>query len=79
MDKVGVYEAKTHLPKLLSRVAKGQRITITKHGTAVAMLVPAATARAQPVDEVIAALRAFRRRHRLAGMSLRAMIRQGRR
>jgi hypothetical protein len=29
---VGAYEAKTHLPSLLDRVAKGEQITITRHG-----------------------------------------------
>ncbi|MEQ1438679.1 type II toxin-antitoxin system prevent-host-death family antitoxin [Fontimonas sp. SYSU GA230001] len=38
--EVGAYEAKTHLPKLLARVARGERITITKHGKAVAELRP---------------------------------------
>ena len=39
MSTVGAYEAKTHLPKLLERVARGERITITKHGLPVAELV----------------------------------------
>ena len=41
METVGAYEAKTHLTKLLERVAKGERITITKHGVPVATLQPA--------------------------------------
>ena len=32
METVDAYEAKTHLPKLLERVSKGERNTITKHG-----------------------------------------------
>ena len=32
MRTVGAYEAKTHLPRLLDEVEKGERITITKHG-----------------------------------------------
>ena len=40
MTTVGAYEAKTHLPKLLARVAQGERIQITKHGQPVAQLVP---------------------------------------
>lgn len=40
MDTVGSFEAKTHLPKLLERVARGEKITITRHGKPVAMLVP---------------------------------------
>ncbi|MDY6857446.1 MAG: type II toxin-antitoxin system prevent-host-death family antitoxin [Thermodesulfobacteriota bacterium] len=38
METVGAYEAKTHLPKLLKRVLKGKRITITKHGVPVTVL-----------------------------------------
>jgi prevent-host-death family protein len=40
MDTIGAFEAKTHLPSLLERVAKGEKITITKHGKPVALLVP---------------------------------------
>ncbi len=32
METIGAYEAKTHLPKLLERVRKGERIPITRHG-----------------------------------------------
>jgi len=32
---VGAYDAKTHLPKLLELVARGKKITITKHGVPV--------------------------------------------
>ncbi len=39
---VGVHEAKTHLSKLLERVATGEEITITRRGEAVARLVPPA-------------------------------------
>ena len=37
---IGAYEAKTHLPALLERVARGERFTITKHGRPIARLVP---------------------------------------
>ena len=40
MIEVGAYEAKTHLPRLLERVANGERITITKHGVPIAILIP---------------------------------------
>lgn len=40
-DSVNVHEAKTHLSKLLARVAKGEEITIAKAGEPVARLVPA--------------------------------------
>ena len=41
MTTVGTFEAKTHLTRLLERVAKGERIVITNRGKPVAMLVPA--------------------------------------
>ena len=78
METVGAYEAKTHLPKLLERVAKGERITITKHGVPVATLQPA-NAKRMPVHEAIEQLKRFRNGHRLDGPSIRSMIEEGRR
>ena len=40
MNTIGAFDAKTHLSALLERVAKGERFTITRHGTPVALLVP---------------------------------------
>ena len=42
MDSIGAYEAKTHLAQLLDRVARGESLTITRHGKPVARLVPVA-------------------------------------
>jgi prevent-host-death family protein len=39
-NTVGAYQAKTHFSELLEKVEAGQEITITRHGTPVAMLVP---------------------------------------
>jgi len=79
METVGAYEAKTHLPKLLERVAKGERITITKHGIPVATLQPAASAKKNPLRETIEQLKRFRSGHRLEGEAIREMIEEGRR
>jgi prevent-host-death family protein len=40
MKTVGAYKAKTHLLRLLDRVRKGERIVITRHGTAITVLRP---------------------------------------
>jgi prevent-host-death family protein len=40
MTQVGVHEAKTHLSRLLRRVAQGVEIVITSSGRPAAMLVP---------------------------------------
>lgn len=37
MHRVGAFEAKTRLSKLLEWVAKGERFTIEKHGVPVAV------------------------------------------
>ena len=79
METVGAYEAKTHLTQLLERVAKGEKITITKHGVPVATLQPANSLKKTPVREVIEQLKRFRNAHRLNGLSIRKMIEEGRR
>ena len=79
MSTVGAYEAKTHLPKLLERVAKGERITITKHGVPVAVLQPPMSGRKSDVGTVIQELKEFRQHHHLNGLSIRGMIEEGRR
>ena len=78
MDTVGVYEAKTRLPKLLDQVERGATITITRHGKPVARLVPVAGHRPS-VPEVIESLRAFRQGRRLGRSTIRAMMLDGRR
>jgi len=40
MTEVNIHEAKTHLSRLLARVAAGEEIIISKAGTPVARLVP---------------------------------------
>jgi prevent-host-death family protein len=79
METVGAYEAKTHLPKLLERVSKGERITITKHGIPVAILQPPDPEKAVDAKSIIAELRQLRNQNNLGGLSIREMIEEGRR
>jgi prevent-host-death family protein len=79
METIGAYEAKTHLPKLLQRVIKGERITITKHGMPVAVLQPFPKLRRTELEKVIKELRRFREKHTFKGLSIRNMIEEGRR
>ena len=79
MDTVGSYEAKTRLPNLLQRVAKGERIAITRHGVAIAMLVPANAQNKRDPKEVIREIKAFRKGRKLRGVSIRQLIEEGRR
>ncbi|MBW2030660.1 MAG: type II toxin-antitoxin system prevent-host-death family antitoxin [Deltaproteobacteria bacterium] len=77
MTKVGAYEAKTRLSELLEKVARGDRIVITKHGRPVAVLSPAST-QASP-GEVVAQIKAFRQGRRLKRLRIREIIEEGRR
>jgi prevent-host-death family protein len=77
--EVGAYEAKTHLPSLLERVQHGERVTITKHGVPVAMLVPVVPVAKPDLRAVIGELKTFAKGHSTGGMSIREMIEEGRR
>jgi prevent-host-death family protein len=79
MTTVGAYEAKTHLSELLERVAKGEKITITKHGVPVAMLVPPPTTKSSDVRAAIEELRRLRKGRTLGGITIRELIEEGRR
>ena len=79
MKTIGAYEAKTHLPRLLDEVEKGERITITKHGRPVAILVPPDAEPAADVDALMDLMREFRKGNRLDGLSIRELIDEGRR
>ena len=72
MQSIGAYEAKTHLPRLLDLVARGESLTITRHGQPVARLVPVeneARGRARQ-----AARRILERRARLNRTSVSELI-----
>jgi len=79
MGTVGLFDAKTHLSALLERVAKGEEITITKHGTPVALLVPAGNRPKKDPKEVAQRIRALRKGARLKGLTVRQLIEEGRR
>jgi prevent-host-death family protein len=80
METVGAFEAKTHLASLLDRVAKGERITITRHGVPAAMLVPIGLPGPRlSHQEVVEAMRELRKRVKPGKMSIREMVNQGRR
>jgi prevent-host-death family protein len=81
MKSVGTYEAKTHLPRLLSQVEKGETITITKRGKPIAKLVPADAAAKKDVKQVIEEMLKYRDLHGPAlgdDLTIREMIEEGR-
>ena len=79
MTEIGVFEAKTHLPRLLKRVEEGERFVITRHARPVAELIPYGGPDADEVRGAIESLGEFRKSHSLGGLSVREMIEEGRR
>jgi prevent-host-death family protein len=77
MDTIGTFEAKTHLTRLLDRVAAGEQITITRHGTPIARLVPIRPT--SPIRETIARLKEFSKGQTLGGLRVKDLISEGRR
>lgn len=76
---VGAYEAKTHFSQLLERVVAGEEITITRHGHAVARLVPiAATPSVESRREAVRQMRELACRNHLKGLRIRDLMTEGR-
>jgi prevent-host-death family protein len=82
MTAIGVYDAKTQLPKLLERVSRGERFVITKHGPPVAQLVPAVVEAAVTVKGIIREMEEWQEREGPTlgpGQSSRELREEGRR
>lgn len=82
MIEVGTFEAKTHLTQLLERVAKGDRVVITRRGKPVAMLVPPEEDKGTDVAAIVRSMLAHRDEQgpKLGrGLSIRQLIEEGRR
>jgi prevent-host-death family protein len=62
VQKIQASEAKTHLPELLDKVEQGESIVITRHGRAIARLVPEPDSRQAEVDRALEGIKALRKR-----------------
>lgn len=60
MREIQSSDAKTHLPQLLSDVERGETIVITRHGRAIARLVPEAEQRTNDVQRTMEQITTFR-------------------
>jgi len=78
MSRIGAFEAKTHLPRLLRRVEAGERFVITRHDRPVAELIPFQARDTTRIRAAIEDLKAFQKTHSLGGLSIRDMIEEGR-
>ena len=79
MINVGSFDAKTHLPALLERVAKGEMVQITRRGVPVARLVPVERASHRNPKGAARRITELRRGIRLGKLTVHELIREGRR
>ena len=75
---VGVFDAKTHLNRLLKRVSKGETIRITRRGIPIAKLVPADGGEKEEPEHVVREIRELRKGATLGKTTIRELINAGR-
>ncbi len=62
MREIQASDAKARLPQLLDDVERGETLVITRHGRAIARIVPEASRRQDEVDRALANIRELRKR-----------------
>jgi prevent-host-death family protein len=62
MREVQASDAKARLPQLLDEVERGETLVITRHGRAIARIVPEAHQRQAEIDRAIDSIRTLRLR-----------------
>jgi prevent-host-death family protein len=62
MREIEASEAETHLPQLLDEVERGETLVITRHGRAIARIVPETSRRQEEIDQAIEDIKALRKR-----------------
>jgi prevent-host-death family protein len=79
MQEIGAFEAKNRLGTLLDRAERGEEITITRRGRAVARLVPAQSGTERGKARAAAArILARGEGVTLGGLSLKELVAEGR-
>jgi prevent-host-death family protein len=77
-NKISSFEAKTHFSQLLQRVKKGERITIFNHNSPVAVIMPFTNNEVPDIQETIKSVVYFSSGKKLAGISIKDLINEGR-
>ena len=72
MREIQSSEAKAHLPQLLDEVERGETLIITRHGRAIARLVPEMDRRQAEIDGAVAAIET--RRHRAGRITVKQIL-----
>jgi prevent-host-death family protein len=73
MKTIGAFDAKTHFSEILKEVENGGQIVITKHGRAVAKLIPMQTKCTESILTAIQDLKDFSKNHTLGELFWKAL------
>nr|WP_253308027.1 type II toxin-antitoxin system prevent-host-death family antitoxin [Rickettsia endosymbiont of Ceutorhynchus assimilis] len=76
-NQINLFEAKTHFSSLIQRVQDGEKITICKHNTPVAVLMPIMTR--PKIENIVEEIKAFSKGKTLAPYTIKELINEGRR
>jgi prevent-host-death family protein len=79
MRSIGSYELKTHLSEVLDAVEHGQTVIVTRHGKAIARILPSEAAESDSVSQAVQSLMSFPRTRLPKGITVRGLIEEGRR
>ena len=60
MREIQASDAKARLPQILDEVERGETVLITRHGRAIARIVPEAARRQEEVERAIDSIKALR-------------------
>lgn len=78
MQTIEAFQAKTHFSALLEQVEKGEQVIITKHGHAVAKLIPATDINPAQVRNAIQRLKTFAKNNKLNNLDWKKLRDEGR-
>lgn len=76
--EIGAFDAKTKLSEILRKVDQGERFTITRHGRAVADIVPSQLKNRQRAAEAVRRLLAMPKITGISPETVREWIEEGR-
>jgi prevent-host-death family protein len=80
MTTVSAVEARARFSDLLNRIARGEKITVTKYGAPLAIPVPTVQEESElSHTEIVEGMRALRKLVKPGKMSARKMVAEGRR
>ena len=69
MPTIGAYEAKTKFAELLQRAENGERVTITRHGKAVAEIAPVRKVSPEQARRTVSEITKLRKRANVTGVT----------